>query len=1018
MLSFRKLLWILPSIIFSQMAAAQNCYTCGSGSMGVFHATTDQSIIGGSYDYLSFTIDPGVTVTVIGNTKLLLHVRENVEINGTLIASGAKGEDGTLSTPGKGGIAVANGYNGGDGTYANGFQINGNPGTGLGAGNFGSSLSGGGGAGYASNGQSSNPIIFNGGNTYSDVKLSSTIGGSGGGSGAAAIGGSGGGGAGGGVIQIQSCNTIKIGTFGAILSDGGNGGNAINAGAGGGGSGGTIWLSAADLEIAGNISAKGGNGGFSTLPSSNFSNGGNGSEGRIRIDQIDIVNYGTIYPAIGYSEKPYIARIWRALDPACHNTATGFIKARSNGGQFPYSYLWSNGARTSFIDNIPSGTYSVTVTDGNGCTQYDQVTLSNPEKLEPQILTKKPDCIGGNNGSIFISATGGKPWPLVKNLTTTLYGTTQSKGVMFDLSVSEQIQLLKFSLSLDNFNSNDIEIWYRNGSFSGYEYDINAWMPLGTHSILGLGPDQPSNLVLPTPLDLGEGTYSFYLYNRTGSFNCVSSTTLGSVFVFDHSVSIFEGIGRDFTSGNVFNSPVNSPVNFSGKIGYQVLHPLGKKYNFDYGLTTNIQEIQNLTAGNYSIKVTDALGCEVISQVKVEDPNPVVLNQQLIKNPTCNGYTNGRIEIDASGGNLSKNIQTSFLTNHVSNGIMFSMIASQDINLENISLVVDDVSNIEIFVKQGSYIGYENNSSAWTSLGVYPIQPINGEMPISISLINSFPLTTGSWSFFIYNATSKIKSKKNVLPGSIVATSPHTSLLTGVSRLGNSSNFGTTYGTPVDFSGILGYTIGGGAFSYNWWNGFTGTTLNGLGAGSYPINITDIDGCIQHDTIVLTEPSAINSSTTSTFETDEFSDGSIGVTPSGGTPPYYYFWNPIASVSNTVNGLPAGNYSVLIVDSKGCAHYDSVSVTRYITPPVPKGNLLIVPSPSSDHILIGKEVKGMEDCKLRIFDAVGKLIYEDQTQISKLMNEGLYLGRLSDGVYHITTQDDDQIFSSKITIIK
>lgn len=1018
MFSLRKLLWMLLPVIFNQVAIAQVCYTCGSGSMGVFHATTDQSIIGGSYDYLSFTIDPGVTVKVIGNSKLQLYVRENVEINGILIASGANGTDGAIGNAGRGGIAVANGYNGADGAYANGVQVNGNQGLGIGAGNFGASLAGGGGAGYAVNGQTSYPLIFNGGTIYDDVKLSLTVGGSGGGSGAAYIGGSGGGGAGGGVIQIQSCNTIKIGTYGAILSDGGNGGNAVNAGAGGAGSGGTIWLSAADVEITGTISAKGGIGGFSTLPSSNYANGGNGSEGRIRIDHIDLINYGTISPTFGYTEKPYIARIWRALDPSCHNTATGFIKARSNGGKFPYSYKWSNGATTSFIDNIPAGTYSVIVTDGNGCTQYDQATLSNPEMLQPQILTKKPDCIGGDNGSIFVSATGGKPWPLVKNLTTTLYGTTQSKGVMFDLSVSEQIQLLKFSLSLDNFNNNDIEIWYRNGTFSGYEFDMNAWLPLGTHSIVGLGPDQPSNLVLPTPLDLGEGTYSFYLYNRNGSFNCVSSNTLGSVFVFDHSISIFEGIGRDITNGSVFNSPINSPVNFSGRIGYQVLHPLGKRYNFDYGLTTNIQEIQNLSAGNYSIKVTDALGCESITQLKVEDPNPVVLNQQLIKNPSCNGYANGRIEIEASGGNLSKNIQTSFLTNHVSNGIMFSMIATQAINLEKFSLVVDDISNIEIFIKQGTYVGFENNSTAWTSLGTFPIQPINGEMPVSIILPNPYQLTTGTWSIFIYNPTSKIKSKKNLVPGTIVATSPHASMLTGVSRLGSTSNFGTTYGTTVDFSGIVGYSIFGGGFNYNWWNGYTGTTLNNLEAGVYPIDITDIDGCIQRDTIVLTEPSAITSTTTSTFETDEFSDGSIAVLPSGGTPPYYYFWNPLGTTSSSASGLPAGNYSVLIVDSKGCAHYDSVSVARYITPPVPKGNLLIVPNPSSDHILIGKEVKGMEDCTLQIFDAVGRLIYKDQTQVSKLMNEGLYLGRLSDGMYTITAIDDDQVFTSKITIIK
>ena len=47
--------------------------------------------------------------------------------------------------------------------------------------------------------------------------------------------------------------------------------------------------------------------------------------------------------------------------------ATGSIMPVISGGNMPYEYLWSNGAQTSFIDNLLAGTYTLTVTDANGC---------------------------------------------------------------------------------------------------------------------------------------------------------------------------------------------------------------------------------------------------------------------------------------------------------------------------------------------------------------------------------------------------------------------------------------------------------------------------------------------------------------------------------------------------------------------------------------------------------------------------------------------------------------------------
>jgi len=64
------------------------------------------------------------------------------------------------------------------------------------------------------------------------------------------------------------------------------------------------------------------------------------------------------------------------VDGNCNNNNEASASVSASGGTAPYSYAWSNGATTSSIDNLSAGTYSVTVTDANGCTDDCSVTVS------------------------------------------------------------------------------------------------------------------------------------------------------------------------------------------------------------------------------------------------------------------------------------------------------------------------------------------------------------------------------------------------------------------------------------------------------------------------------------------------------------------------------------------------------------------------------------------------------------------------------------------------------------------
>ena len=134
-------------LFFVETGLRAQCIDCGTGVDGAFLAASNSTLAGGTYNYSSFTINPGVTVSVTGNSPLIIFCTGNVSIQGTLTASGGNGGNGiTFSTYGIGGVGVAGGANGGDGVYI-GSPNPGSPGFGTGAGGGGAGWSGGGGGG-------------------------------------------------------------------------------------------------------------------------------------------------------------------------------------------------------------------------------------------------------------------------------------------------------------------------------------------------------------------------------------------------------------------------------------------------------------------------------------------------------------------------------------------------------------------------------------------------------------------------------------------------------------------------------------------------------------------------------------------------------------------------------------------------------------------------------------------------------------------------------------------------------
>ena len=84
------------------------------------------------------------------------------------------------------------------------------------------------------------------------------------------------------------------------------------------------------------------------------------------------------------------------------------------GGTMPYTYAWTgpNGftATTEDISDLEAGTYTVVVTDANGCEDSASFEIEEPETLEIDVAgttTTPADCNGAFTGAIDLSVSGG-----------------------------------------------------------------------------------------------------------------------------------------------------------------------------------------------------------------------------------------------------------------------------------------------------------------------------------------------------------------------------------------------------------------------------------------------------------------------------------------------------------------------------------------------------------------------------------------------------------------------------------
>ncbi|WP_294674759.1 T9SS type A sorting domain-containing protein [uncultured Fluviicola sp.] len=127
-----------------------------------------------------------------------------------------------------------------------------------------------------------------------------------------------------------------------------------------------------------------------------------------------------------------------STNSAC-GAATGSASAMPFNGTPPYTYLWSNGGTTQTITNISVGIYTVTITDANGCTGSNTVTVDNPNAPSVTISSlTNVDCFGNATGSASVSSTGGTaPYTYLWSNSMTASGITNAVAGSYSVTVTD-----------------------------------------------------------------------------------------------------------------------------------------------------------------------------------------------------------------------------------------------------------------------------------------------------------------------------------------------------------------------------------------------------------------------------------------------------------------------------------------------------------------------------------------------------------------------------------------------------
>lgn len=625
----------------------------------------------------------------------------------------------------------------------------------------------------------------------------------------------------------------------------------------------------------------------------------------------------------------------------CYGDSAGAVSVVASNGLVPYEYIWNDGDSTesNAVNNLPAGTYTVTVSDQNFCQAIDSVIVGQPAQpiTVTNILEDSTDCTV-NNGTITLTVVGGTPDTDSDPYTFALDGVPSvhpitGLGVGSYVITVQDSTLCSLDTTITMVDKGNIEISAFtmdqevscNGNcdgiarvnFTGGSGDFTYNWSDGSNPLAG-------NQTLENVC--GDSTYYITITDNT---NGCSSSFFDAIPQPDSVIITIDGFTDVLCSGD---SSGTATAAATGGDGVYTFFWIAK----DSGDTiSTVQNPMNLPAGWIYAKVEDGNQCShSIDSVRISQP--VALSSTMDSTLSDCGMSNGTAIVTPSGGTpftgdhpytyLWSNVPPA--TDSVASGLAAGLytVTIQDNNGCTLTDSVTIVDDTDLLVAVDSVHDVLCNGDA------------NGEAFITVS---------GGTPDYIYSWTNGEVTEDAVAltAGANFVTVTDQNSCKQVLQVDilqpDSLKINTQIIDSIFCNGVTGRAKAiaiGGVLDYNylWDNGETDTIAAALYGGTHYVTVTDANGCYTLDSVVMTQPEQISFDFDMTRTECGDSLGILKVIDTlGGFGDYTVSWAslgwnsyPAADSINydSITHLPVANYVAIVTDAKGCTVRDSINM--------------------------------------------------------------------------------------------